>query len=74
MRLALIFAIALTGCIEYEPTSSLPELGVPNPRELEGSHQVIANRYLEVAVANFAGGVLGAKTVDLGGGRLAQPQ
>ena len=37
MRAPLIFAgfALMTGCIEYEPTSTLPPLGVPNQRPLE---------------------------------------
>ncbi len=32
--------LLLGGCVEYVPRSSLPDLGAPNPRDLEGSHQV----------------------------------
>lgn len=30
---------ALAGCVEYVPRTTLPELGAPNPRDLESTHQ-----------------------------------
>ena len=35
MKKALILPILASGCIEYQPESSLPPAGVPNPRDLE---------------------------------------
>ncbi len=39
MRSFLILGL-LAGCVEYDPRTTLPELGVPNPRPLENEHQV----------------------------------
>lgn len=40
MKRALLLPLLASGCIEYEPTSTLPPVGAFNPRNLEVPHQV----------------------------------
>ncbi len=40
MRLGWLSCVLLAGCIEYQPKTTLPEQAVPNPRELDPTHQI----------------------------------
>lgn len=39
LRRSVWLLVGLSGCVEYVPRTTLPELGVPNPRDLEATHQ-----------------------------------